>query len=71
MASLLMQRWPRNGPRKAPCIRLFFEVRDCGFHTHPFLFSRLMDDPRKFVKEDLPHQNAIVLGREWQSAEWM
>lgn len=71
MASILMQRWPRSWPRKAPCIRLFLRLETVATHTHPFLFSGLMDDLRKFVKEDLPHQNGIVLGREWQSAEWM
>lgn len=55
MASLLCTGGQGVGPERPLCIRAFLEVRDCGhIHIHLLLFSGLMDDRRKFVKEDPP-----------------
>lgn len=71
MASLLMQQWLWSWPRQAPCIRLSLRLETVATIPTHFFLRGLMDDRRKFVKEELPHQNGIVLGREWQSAEWI
>lgn len=71
MASILMQRWPRNWPRKAPYIRLFLRLETVATIPTHFFLAGMMDDRRKFVKEDPPHQNGIVMGREKQTAEWI
>lgn len=54
MASILMQRWPRNWPRKAPYIRLFLRLETVATIPTHFFLAGMMDDRRKFVKEDPP-----------------
>lgn len=57
-------------PKEAPCIRLSLRLETVATVTHQLLFSWLMDDGRKFVKEDLPPLEWQRLG-EAVPAEWV